>query len=138
MLKNKIKKSKKKGFTLIELIIVIAILAILALILVPAIGAYRQKAEKSNIQASAKTVMSAIQAYNAEQTDPTKEITAPSSATQGLNLLYADGTLDSNKVPSAVKNCTTVTGGSDYKDLEHLVDNNFTVDTVKGLDSTVK
>lgn len=65
---NKVKETKKrKGFTLIELIAVIAILAILGAIIVPRILGYRTKAERSNIQSSAKTIVHAIQAYNADK-----------------------------------------------------------------------
>lgn len=57
---------KKKGFTLIELIAVIAILAILGAILVPRITGYRTKAKKSNYQSSAKVIINATKAYNAD------------------------------------------------------------------------
>ena len=63
---KKIKKTKK-GFTLIELIAVIAILAILGAVLVPRIAGYQAKAERSNIQSGAKTIVHAIQAYNADK-----------------------------------------------------------------------
>lgn len=62
------KDMKKKGFTLIELIAVIAILAILGAVLVPKISGYQDKAKKSNIQTSAKTMVHAMQAYNADAT----------------------------------------------------------------------
>lgn len=64
---KKIKKTKK-GFTLVELIAVIAILAILGAVLIPRIGGYQQKARKSNLQSSAKTIINAIHAYNADKT----------------------------------------------------------------------
>lgn len=51
-----IRKNKKKGFTLVELIVVIAILAILALILIPAITGYVGKAEDSALEASARSL----------------------------------------------------------------------------------
>lgn len=73
---NKVKRNKKrKGFTLIELIAVMAILAILGAILIPRILGYRARAQKSNLQASAKTIVNAIQAYNADKTNPSNSTT---------------------------------------------------------------
>lgn len=58
---------KRKGFTLIELIAVMAILAVLGAILVPKITGYKAKAQKSNIQSSAKTLLNTIDAYNSDK-----------------------------------------------------------------------
>lgn len=57
---NNLKKKKKKGFTLIELIIVIAIIAVLAAIAVPQFGKIRQKSNVSADIANAKTIHSAV------------------------------------------------------------------------------
>lgn len=53
-------KTKKYGFTLIELIIVIAIIAILAAIAVPAFGQIRQKANVSADLGNARTIYSLV------------------------------------------------------------------------------
>lgn len=65
---------KKKGFTLVELIAVIAILAILAAIIVPRVANYTAKASNAKYLADAKTIANAVEAYNADNTDPTKAI----------------------------------------------------------------
>jgi len=87
---KKIKKTKK-GFTLVELIAVIAILAILGAVLIPRIGGYQQKARKSNLQSSAKTIINAIHAYNADKTgtesdkDPIKDDMSVEEAVNAIN-----------------------------------------------------
>lgn len=45
MLKNKLNKKKKKGFTLIELIVVLAVLAIIALIAIPNFNQIRENSK---------------------------------------------------------------------------------------------
>lgn len=132
MLSNLIKRNKKKGFTLVELIIVIAILAILALILIPQIGTYRQKAEKSNIQASAKTLLSAIQAYNADhdanQINTYNSADLTNSVGSGAS---GDNSVDLSKVPNSLITAGNVTN------LQKVAEGNFTVDTVNGLNTTI-
>jgi len=59
-------KSKKKGFTLVELLAVIAILAIIGAVLIPNLMGFKEKAHKSNIQASAKAIVSTAKNYLAE------------------------------------------------------------------------
>ena len=58
---EQMKNSKKKGFTLIELVVVIAILAILALIMVPNLTAYLDKAKEAKIKANMKNVHTAAE-----------------------------------------------------------------------------
>lgn len=58
-----IRKSRKKGFTLIELIVVIAILAILAAILVPVVGGFIDDANVAADTANAKNVFNCVQIY---------------------------------------------------------------------------
>ena len=56
---KEMRKRKKKGFTLIELIIVIAIIAILAAIAIPKFGAVKKSANKKADIASAKNIATA-------------------------------------------------------------------------------
>lgn len=79
------KNTKKKGFTLIELIAVIAILAILGAVLVPRIAGYQNKANKSNVQTAAKTMVHAIQAFNADATTPVVDGDLVSAAIPRVN-----------------------------------------------------
>lgn len=133
------KNNKKKGFTLIELIAVIAILAILGAILVPNVLGYRKKAEASNIRTSAKTIFSAIQAYDSDKDDTL--ITDENDKAQYKNALK---TLVDNELvkKDEVPECLGGSGkyGSDtitYAQLKLITDGSFTVNSVKGLQSTI-
>lgn len=64
-----IRKDKKKGFTLVELIVVIAILAVLALILVPAITGYVSKANEQKDEANARAMYSQAMLIWSEKTE---------------------------------------------------------------------
>ena len=51
------KNTKKKGFTIVELVIVIAILAILAAVLIPTFASLVKKANEANAQTEAKNLI---------------------------------------------------------------------------------
>lgn len=58
---NNLRKKKKKGFTLVELIAVVAILAILAAVAVPRVVGYVDKSKKVAIQTTASTIYNAAE-----------------------------------------------------------------------------
>ncbi|MCR3760083.1 prepilin-type N-terminal cleavage/methylation domain-containing protein [Clostridium felsineum] len=119
------KRIKKEGFTLIELIIVIAILAILAAILIPSISQYKMRAEKSNIQASARTLGQAIDAYNAENTDNNSIDTYDDSAE---TLIQND--IKPSKVPSCLK-------GKTKEEIDDIASGKFTITKEDGINTTI-
>jgi prepilin-type N-terminal cleavage/methylation domain-containing protein len=132
---KKVNKTKK-GFTLVELIAVIAILAILGAVLIPRIGGYQQKARKSNLQSSAKTIVNAIYAYNADKTG---------TASTAVKIKDDDTVADAvASINDEVNTVVIKTSGDAYdalKDLEvgQLVTvstGNFKLDTSGNIDTT--
>ena len=65
---NLTKMKKKKGFTLIELMAVIAIIAILAAVLVPTVSGYITRSKKTTIITQVRTIVNAVESYNATST----------------------------------------------------------------------
>lgn len=67
--------SKKKGFTLVEVIVVISIICILATFIVPKLGSYVKTAKNTKIQSDAKVVLNAVEMYNSTDEGETTPIT---------------------------------------------------------------
>lgn len=60
------RRSKKGGFTLVELIVVLVILAILAALLIPALTGYINRAKEKNVIAETRQVVMAAQTITDE------------------------------------------------------------------------
>ena len=60
------RRSKKGGFTLVELIVVLVILAILAALLIPALTGYIDRAKEKNVIAETRQVVMAAQTITDE------------------------------------------------------------------------
>lgn len=63
-------KTKKKGFTLVELVIVVAIIAVLSAILIPTIGCFVEDAKETSDMTTVKTLNTALVRYEAENGKP--------------------------------------------------------------------
>ncbi|MGI6500238.1 MAG: type II secretion system protein [Anaerostipes sp.] len=64
---QELRKSKKKGFTLVELIVVLVILAILIALLVPALTGYIDKAKEKSVAADARMMLEAVQTEESDE-----------------------------------------------------------------------
>ncbi|QRN86063.1 prepilin-type N-terminal cleavage/methylation domain-containing protein [Clostridia bacterium] len=62
-------RSKKKGFTLIELIVVIVIIGILAAVMIPQFSGFTDKAKSTQALVDAKQIATAYDALKLEQGD---------------------------------------------------------------------
>lgn len=60
------RRSKKGGFTLVELIVVLVILAILAALLIPALTGYINKAKEKKVIAETRMAVMAVQTMNSD------------------------------------------------------------------------
>ena len=82
-----INKNQDKGFTLVELLIVIVILGILATVTVFAVRGITDQGQENACQTEGKTVLTAAEAYYAENAGVT---------TTDIGLLYTEGYLADN------------------------------------------
>ena len=62
------KYNKNRAFTIIELMAVIAIIAILAAVLVPTVSGYIERSKKTAIITQVRTIVNAVESYNATST----------------------------------------------------------------------
>lgn len=86
------KKSSKKGFTIVELVIVIAVIAILAAVLIPTYSSLVKKANLSADEQAVKQMNTALKIYEAENGKP-------ESIAQVKTALYANDINIENIMP---------------------------------------
>lgn len=62
---NKFKRSRNRGFTLIELMVVVAIIAVLAAVAIPSYLSYRKESQKEVARSSVSAIVDSLNGYTA-------------------------------------------------------------------------
>lgn len=62
------RKNKKKGFTLIELIVTLAIIAMLTVVLTPKLAGYITEARKTQVLTQMRNIVIGAESYNVKET----------------------------------------------------------------------
>lgn len=84
-----IKRSNKKGFTLVEIIVVLVILAILAAIAVPSVLGYVEEAKKEKYIAEAHSIYTVIQVEETKLANEVDYTTVPDTFTSKEDYMFA-------------------------------------------------
>ena len=122
-IKNNIKSSSERGFTIVELLIVIVVIGILAAITIVSFNGVTARANTTSAKAAASSVLKKAEAYNADETTSTTGYPATLSlllttaaqstpyGVSGVSAHPADNTVAPTK-PSVIKffRCAANTG----------------------------
>ena len=113
------KKTNKKGFTIVELVIVIAVIAILAGVLIPTFTSVTNRAKESAALQKARTAYTAVSVYDidAKQDNVADNEVGENYVIEvdGYYFAVTDGELSTTKTTQA--DCGATITGLDIKDL---------------------
>ena len=106
------KKTRKKGFTIVELVIVIAVIAILAAVLIPTFSNVISNAKVSAAQADAKNLWTQYCVDNAEtlSKDVNGHVQVKKDDTNWYLFKVVDGQLEIDSYVIATTNTLTIDG----------------------------
>lgn len=107
---NTLKKTNKKGFTLVELVIVIAILAVLAAIAIPTVSNVIDTANKNVDIANAQTIELTLKTADAEMTTKTRTDITSGSLINDVLRKYGVTNIDVSKNGKSGKKFEYVSG----------------------------
>lgn len=107
------RRSKKGGFTLVELIVVLVILAILAALLIPALTGYIDKAKEKNVIAETRQVVMAAQTLADESYGGSAASTVPSFTKDTANTIHFGAVTKLAEVKGTINSITVATTGKD-------------------------
>lgn len=127
------RRSKKGGFTLVELIVVLVILAILAALLIPALTGYIDRAKEKNVIAETRQCVMAAQTladeyYAKNSGDPT----FGSAATDKIKLTEIQDLADTKNAPTSAKSKDGKINELVYEGCTYSVTGNKATFTIKG------
>jgi prepilin-type N-terminal cleavage/methylation domain-containing protein len=96
------RKSSEGGFTLVELLVVIVIIGILAAVAVFAVAGIADKGQTASCSADRRAVQTAVEAYRAQQANPSAAASIPTEAQLVPNFLAELSTLHNVSATGAV------------------------------------
>lgn len=116
-------KLKIKGFSLIELMIVIGIIAVLSVAILPSVIGAKEKAMQARYLADCKTIISAVEVYNA--TSSSDNIADGTTITQLKGKLFDNMNINDRYIRNWPKKLPNNLEGTDktYRNLLDYVNN---------------
>ena len=110
------KRTNKKGFTIVELVIVIAVIAILAAVLIPNISRLVRKAQVSNDLSLVRNLNLALETESATMDYPTAYDAFAAVKENGYDIAKIEAKASNNKILyDEVNKCFVYLNGGDYE-----------------------